>query len=49
MRSLVRFLYSLTRLLNDFSVIVSGNPGRMARRVVNKIIGRRIVRRLWWR
>lgn len=49
MREIVRWLYRLARLANDFSAIISGSPRRVARRVVNKIIGRRVVRRLWWR
>jgi len=42
-------LYQFARLLGDVSALASGSPKRLAGRAVNKLIGRRIVRRLWWR
>ena len=44
-----RGLYRGARLLGDVSALTSGRPGEVARRAVNKVIGRRIVRRLFFR
>lgn len=41
------FLYLLARLLGDIQAIFSGNPKRIARRFGNKVIGQKVVRRLW--
>ena len=46
MRSL---LYLLARLLGDWSALSSGSPRKMARRIVNKAIGRGLVGRMWRR
>jgi len=43
----VSFLYKLARKANDVKVITSGNPGKIARRVKNKIIGKKLIRRIW--
>ena len=42
-------LYRAARLLGDVSAVTSGRPDRIAKRLVNKFIGRKLVRRLWWR
>ncbi|GAI78031.1 unnamed protein product [marine sediment metagenome] len=47
MGKLVSFLYKLARKANDVKVITSGDPKKMARRVKNKIIGRRLIRKIW--
>ena len=47
MGKLVSFLYKLARQANDVKVITSGNPKRIARRVKNKIIGRKLIRKIW--
>jgi len=47
MKKLVSFLYKLARQANDVKVITSGNPKRIARRVKNKIIGRKLIRKIW--
>ncbi|MBA7694811.1 hypothetical protein ES703_103424 [subsurface metagenome] len=47
MSKLVSFLYNLARKLNDVKVITSGDPKKIARRVKNKIIGRKIIRKIW--
>ncbi len=44
-----RSLYRWARLLGDLQAITSGNPKRIGKRVVNKLVGRKVVRRLWWR
>ena len=44
----VSFLYKLARQANDVKVITSGDPKKVARRVKNKIIGRKLIRKIWW-
>ncbi len=48
-RPLVSNLYRTARLANDVSAIASGNPHRIARRAKNKIVGRALARRGFWR
>jgi len=43
----VSFLYKLARKANDVKVITSGDPKRIARRAKNKIIGRKLIRKIW--
>lgn len=47
--SVRRTLYRLASLLGDVQAVTSGNPKRVGKRLVNKMIGRKVVRRLWWR
>jgi hypothetical protein len=47
MTKAVSFLYKMARQANDVKVITSGDPKKMARRVKNKIIGRKLIRRIW--
>ncbi|MBA7581673.1 hypothetical protein ES708_23581 [subsurface metagenome] len=47
MNKLISNLFRLARLLTDFKAITSGNIGKMARRGKNKIIGRKIIKKLW--
>lgn len=47
MKSLVSFLYKVARLANDFSKLASGDPKKIARRIKNKLIGRKIIRKIW--
>lgn len=42
-----RGLYRLASILGDVDALTSGSPRRVRRRVANKIIGRKVVRRLW--
>ena len=44
-----RGLYRGARVLGDVSALASGRPGRIARRAVNKLIGRKVARRLFFR
>ncbi len=46
---LVTFLYRLARLARTVEVLASGDPGKIARRFLNRWIGRHVVRRLWLR
>lgn len=42
----VSFLYKLARMANDIEKLSSGDPKRVGKRVKNKVIGRKIVRKL---
>ncbi|MGD0011690.1 MAG: hypothetical protein ABSE93_24515 [Terriglobia bacterium] len=42
-------LYKIARIANDVSVLASGNPKRVGKRVVNKAIGRSAVKLLYLR
>lgn len=44
---LVSFLYRIARIANDVEKIKSGDPKKIARRVKNKIIGRKIIKKIW--
>ena len=47
MAKLVSFLYDLARKANDVKTIKSGDPKKIARRIKNKIIGRKLIRKIW--
>jgi hypothetical protein len=47
MKKLVSFLYKLARTANDISKVSSGDPKKLTRRIKNKAIGRKIIRRIW--
>lgn len=47
MSKAVSFLYKLARLANDAEKIKSGDPKKITRRIKNKIIGRKIIRKIW--
>ena len=44
---MVRGLYKAARAANDITTLFSGSPKRIGKRLVNKWIGRNIVRRLF--
>ena len=46
MAKLVSFLYKLARKANDVETLASGNPKRIAKRGKNKVIGRKIMKKL---
>ncbi len=43
----VSFLYNLARKANDIEKLTSGDPKRIARRMKNKFIGRKLIRKIW--
>jgi len=47
--SFVSFLYKLARTTNDIDKIASGNPKKITKRAANKLIGRKLVKKLWFR
>jgi len=47
MRKIVSGFYNLARLTNDFSAVLSGKPARIARRGINKGIGRTVGPKLY--
>jgi len=47
--SFVSFLYKLARTANDISTIASGDPKKIARRAANKYLGRKLIRKLWFK
>jgi len=47
--SLVSSLYKMARIANDVSALASGNPKRISRRLVNKMVGRKIASKLYLR
>ncbi|MFQ3676126.1 MAG: hypothetical protein SNJ64_06275 [Endomicrobiia bacterium] len=52
MNKLVSFLYTLARRMNDINSIMSlftGKPKKFVKRVVNKQLGKHIIRRLFWK
>ncbi len=44
-----RGLYRWASILGDVSAIGSGDPKKMGKRLFNKVLGRKLVRRAWWR
>jgi hypothetical protein len=40
------WLYRVARLMGDYQAV---KRGRISKRIVNKVVGRNLVRRLWWR
>jgi len=47
MGKLTSFLYKLARRANDVEKIASGNPKKIANRAKNKVIGRKIVSKIF--
>lgn len=47
MKKLVSFLYNLARRLNDIQKVSTGDPKKITRRIKNKVIGRKLIRKIW--
>ena len=47
MGKLISSLYKLARVANDVSKVLSGEPKKIVRRVKNKVIGRKLIRKIW--
>jgi len=47
MRKVVQFFYQFARTLNDVTTFLSFNPVKILRRIKNKILGRKLVRKVW--
>ena len=43
----VSFLYKLARTANDIEKLTSSDPKKIARRMKNKFIGRKLIRKIW--
>jgi len=47
MKKLVSLLFNLARKANDISKVASGDPKKIIRRVKNKYIGKKLIRKIW--
>jgi len=47
MGKLVSSLFKLARVANDVSKVASGDPKKIIRRIKNKIIGRKLIKKIW--
>jgi len=47
MNKLVSFLFNLARKANDVSKVAIGDPKKITRRVKNKVIGKKLIRKIW--
>jgi len=47
MKKLVSFLYNLARRLNDIQKVSTGDPKKITRRIKNKVIGKKLIRKIW--
>ena len=46
-KKLVSSLYRLARKAHDISKVASGDPKKITRRIKNKVIGKKLIRRIW--
>jgi len=44
---LVSSLFKLARIANDISKVASGDPKKITRRIKNKVIGRKLIKKIW--
>jgi len=47
MGKLVSGLFKLARVVNDISKVASGDPKKIIRRIKNKVIDRKLIRKIW--
>jgi len=47
LNKMISFLYRLARGLTDFKAVASGSPMKIGRRVKNKYIGKKLIRKIW--
>jgi len=47
MNKFISFLYKLARALNDIKALLSGKPEKIGNRLYNKVVGRKIIKRLY--
>lgn len=47
LNKLISSLFNLARKLTDLKALASGDIGKMAKRGKNKVIGRKIIRKIW--
>lgn len=47
MSKTVSFLYNLARMANDIEKIKTGGPEKITHRAKNKIIGRKLIKKIW--
>jgi hypothetical protein len=47
LNKIVSFLYKSARQLNDIKAVASGSPMKIGRRVKNKFIGKKLIRKIW--
>ena len=48
LRKLRGGLYRIARILGDINAVSKG-PAGIVKRIVNKVVGRKIVKRMWWK
>lgn len=47
MNKIVSLLYKIARIANDLNTLLSADPTKIMRRAKNKILGRKIIRKVW--
>ncbi|MBA7585629.1 hypothetical protein ES708_27615 [subsurface metagenome] len=47
MGELVSSLFKPARISNDISKVASGDPKEIIRRIKNKLIGRKLIKKIW--
>ena len=47
MGKLISSLFNLARRLTDIKAMASGDPKKVGRRIKNKYIGKKLIRKIW--